>query len=64
MMMSDIVDRSAWASYDSEYPKITIRCKRCKAKTFYTEGLPSSSVDFIDAHRTMNNKCVCVVVMR
>ena len=62
--MSDIVDRSAWATYDSDYPKITIRCKKCKAKTYYTEGLPSSSVGFVDAQRAMNEKCVCTVVMR
>ena len=64
MTMSDFVDRSNWVSYDSEYPKIVIKCEKCKARTSYTEGLPNSSVGFVDAHRVMNKKCVCVVVMR
>ena len=64
MMMSEIRDRSNWVSYDSEYPKIVIKCKKCKASTFYTEGLPNSSVAFVDSHRVMNQKCVCTVVMR
>ena len=58
MTMSEIRDRSNWVSCDSEYPKITVKLK-CN-----TEGLPSSSVAFVDSHRVMNQKCVCTVVMR
>ena len=64
MMMNDFVDRSNWVSYDSDYPKIVIKCKKCKARTSYTEGLPNSSVGFVDANRAMKKKCVCTVVMR